>query len=147
MGFILSILIVNFYLKTCCYAENSKEITYKLPTVGISVLVRNKGHTLPYFLTCINNLDYPKDRLYLWIYSDYNEDNSVEILEKWHSIYTSKFKNVYITANTTNGPLHSDEKSTIHWSLEHFKHVIRLREEALDFARRKWVDYLFGWND
>lgn len=143
MGFILSILIVNFYLKTCCYAENSKEITYKLPTVGISVLVRNKGHTLPYFLTCINNLDYPKDRLYLWIYSDYNEDNSVEILEKWHSIYTSKFKNVYITANTTNGPLHSDEKSTIHWSLEHFKHVIRLREEALDFARRKWVDYLF----
>lgn len=40
--------------------------TFKWPTVGISVLVRNKAHTLPYFLSSLVELDYPKDRLYIW---------------------------------------------------------------------------------
>lgn len=51
-------------LHECICEENENK--YKMPTVGISVLVRNKAHTLPYFLTCIKNLDYPKDRVYVW---------------------------------------------------------------------------------
>lgn len=38
----------------------------KLPTVLIVTLVRNKAHTLPYFLTYLNRLDYPKNRISLW---------------------------------------------------------------------------------
>ena len=37
-----------------------------LPTVVISTLVRNKAHTLPWFLGLIEKLDYPKDRIALW---------------------------------------------------------------------------------
>ena len=36
------------------------------PTVMIAVLVRNKAHTLPWFLYYIQNLDYPKQRIRLW---------------------------------------------------------------------------------
>lgn len=36
------------------------------PTVVIAVLVRNKGHTLPYFLNYIQQLNYPKSRITLW---------------------------------------------------------------------------------
>jgi len=36
------------------------------PTVFIAVLVRNKGHTLPYFLTLLEKLDYPKERIAIW---------------------------------------------------------------------------------
>jgi collagen beta-1,O-galactosyltransferase len=35
-------------------------------TVVIAILVRNKAHTLPYFLTLLERLDYPKDRISLW---------------------------------------------------------------------------------
>lgn len=35
-------------------------------TVVIAFLVRNKAHTLPYFLTLLERLDYPKDRISLW---------------------------------------------------------------------------------
>lgn len=38
----------------------------KSNTVVIAILVRNKAHILPYFLTCLERLDYPKDRLLLW---------------------------------------------------------------------------------
>lgn len=38
----------------------------KRNTVVIAILVRNKAHILPYFLTCLERLDYPKDRLLLW---------------------------------------------------------------------------------
>lgn len=38
----------------------------KLPTVLIVTLFRNKAHTLPYFLTYLEQLDYAKDRITLW---------------------------------------------------------------------------------
>lgn len=36
------------------------------PTVLVTLLVRNKAHTLPYFLKLFEELDYPKSRLTLW---------------------------------------------------------------------------------
>lgn len=53
-----------FIFMCTCFAE--KKFQNKLPTVGISVLVRNKAHILPYFFSSLYNLDYPKDRIYLW---------------------------------------------------------------------------------
>jgi hypothetical protein len=43
--------------------QNDREI---LPTVLIACLVRNKAHTLPYFLSALENLDYPQDRISIW---------------------------------------------------------------------------------
>lgn len=37
-----------------------------LPAVLIACLVRNKAHTLPYFLSALENLDYPQDRISIW---------------------------------------------------------------------------------
>uniref|UniRef100_A0A2A4JRR4 Glycosyl transferase family 25 domain-containing protein n=1 Tax=Heliothis virescens TaxID=7102 RepID=A0A2A4JRR4_HELVI len=145
MNFIIFVLLLNFVCGSFhfCNGEEVKKVRNKLPTVGISVLVRNKAHTLPYFFSCIDNLDYPKKRLYLWIHSDFNEDKSIEIIQKWADKYASQYNGVYITTNSSSGIRHSDETSSIHWSSEHFKHVIRLREEALQFARKMWADYLF----
>ena len=38
----------------------------KRPSVLIGILARNKAHTLPYSLSFLENLDYPKDRIALW---------------------------------------------------------------------------------
>lgn len=35
-------------------------------TVFVAILVRNKAHTLPYFFSALESLDYPKDRMHLW---------------------------------------------------------------------------------
>lgn len=38
----------------------------KLPTILIVTLFRNKAHTMPYFFTYLNRLEYPKQRISLW---------------------------------------------------------------------------------
>ncbi|CAH0745873.1 unnamed protein product [Diatraea saccharalis] len=136
----LGSVVLLFFSCRCDQIYNN---VYKWPSIGISVLVRNKAHTLPYFLTCLHNLDYPKDRLYLWIYSDFNEDNTIEILEKWVKKHALEYNGIVLTTNSSSGALHSDEKQSTHWSPEHFRHVIKLREEALGFVRRLWADYIF----
>lgn len=38
----------------------------KQPTILIVTLFRNKAFTMPHFLTYLNQLEYPKDRIILW---------------------------------------------------------------------------------
>lgn len=39
---------------------------YEQPTVLITLLVRNKAHILPLFLSYLEQLDYPKQRIAIW---------------------------------------------------------------------------------
>lgn len=48
------------------------------PTVFIAILARNKAHTLPYFLTLIDRLDYPKERIAIWYELSENHDYSID---------------------------------------------------------------------
>lgn len=36
------------------------------PKVMITILARNSEHSLPFYLGCIERLDYPKDRIVIW---------------------------------------------------------------------------------
>jgi len=47
-------------------AEETSEQTPRAPTVFLAILARNTAHTLPYFFSYIDKLDYPKDRMYIW---------------------------------------------------------------------------------
>lgn len=115
---------------------------YKKPSILIVTLVRNKAHTLPLFLTHLEQQEYPKSRISLWIITDHNEDNSREILESW----LKKVKNSYhsIHYQYDDGErLRKSESNLTHWSHERFLDIIRMKEEALDYARDSWVDYVF----
>ncbi|XP_046603252.1 glycosyltransferase 25 family member [Neodiprion virginianus] len=113
----------------------------KQPTVLIATLVRNKAHTLPYFLTLIENLDYPKDRISLWIQSDNNVDNTVDLLKTWLETEEKKYHKVYFTYDE-NSRGFEGEKGIADWNNARFNHVINLREEALANARNIWADFL-----
>ncbi|XP_022122338.2 glycosyltransferase 25 family member [Pieris rapae] len=115
----------------------------KWPTIVITSLVRNKENALPYFLSCLQKIDYPKDRIIIWFYSDYNSDNSDNILKEWISSHSSEYHEIHISTNTTTALLHPDQETITHWSALRYQHVIQLREKALNFARNVWADYLF----
>ena len=46
-------------------SENTKAPTRR-STVFVAILARNTAHTLPYFFSYIDRLDYPKDRMHIW---------------------------------------------------------------------------------
>ena len=43
-----------------------EEEIQRAPTVFLAILARNTAHTLPYFFSYIDRLDYPKNRMYIW---------------------------------------------------------------------------------
>jgi collagen beta-1,O-galactosyltransferase len=41
---------------------------------------------------------------------------------------------------------HIDENGIADWTSSRFEHIIKLREEVLNYARNMWADYLFVCN-
>ncbi|XP_063244835.1 glycosyltransferase 25 family member-like isoform X2 [Bacillus rossius redtenbacheri] len=140
----LNFVIVTLLLFVSIDAESSS-IVYekKQPSVVIAFLVRNKAHTLPYFLTLLERLDYPKERISLWIRSDHNEDKTLEILKKWLSSVESDYHSINAELLSSPPKRLKDEMGPAHWSASRFMHVIQLREEALMSARQLWAEYLW----
>ncbi|XP_052221589.1 glycosyltransferase 25 family member-like isoform X2 [Dreissena polymorpha] len=112
------------------------------PTVMIATLVRNKAHVLPYFFGLVEKLDYPKDRISLWIRSDHNEDNSTSMVSTWIKAVEHLYNNVEFVYDDSYTK-YEDAKSPCDWSDQRFKHVMHLRDKALHAARLQWADYLF----
>lgn len=116
--------------------------TFLPPTVVVAILVRNKAHTLPWFLGRFEQLDYPKDRITLWIRSDHNIDNSTAILKEWVSGVKSLYHHIDLKVDGKQKG-YTDERSTCDWTEKRFTNVINLRQKAVDYARKAWADFLF----
>ncbi|CAH0547323.1 unnamed protein product [Brassicogethes aeneus] len=131
---------VLVYLCLICMFVECYSSDFKKPTIVFSILVRNKAHTLPYFLTAIENLNYPKHRISLWIRSDHNVDNGIEILKIWIEVNKLNYHSIHTHFEEENY-IFPEESGLGHWSIDRFKHVISLKENALSFARKNWADY------
>ncbi|KAG8225161.1 hypothetical protein J437_LFUL002861, partial [Ladona fulva] len=143
----LSMFYILLILSSLSYFSNSEDIPVKPkkrdPTVVIAILARNKAHTLPFFLTLLEGLDYPKSRISLWIRSDHNEDQTLEVLKTWLESSQSSYHSTNIILTDSPPGRHPDEKGLGHWPQSRFKHVIQMREEALEYARKIWADYIW----
>jgi len=129
----------------CLCGSNDSDV--KAPSVFISILVRNKAHTLPYFLSLLDNINYPKDRITLYIRSHHNSDASLEILEKWlDSIGTkNQYHNIIKEFEGCKYPcLLPGENSPVGWNKYKFTYIMNSRQRALNLARVHWADYF--WN-
>jgi collagen beta-1,O-galactosyltransferase len=115
---------------------------YKKPSVLVVSLIRNKAHTLPMFLSYLEEQDYPKDRISLWMVTDHNEDNSQEILEVWLRRARDLYHSVHYQFDDSE-KIRKEETNLTHWPEERFLELIRMKEEALNFGRRSWADYVF----
>eukprot|EP00088_Acartia_fossae_P025449 TRINITY_DN26283_c0_g1_i2.p1 TRINITY_DN26283_c0_g1~~TRINITY_DN26283_c0_g1_i2.p1 ORF type:complete len:617 (-),score=139.72 TRINITY_DN26283_c0_g1_i2:196-2046(-) len=137
----LSLFLLSVVL---CEDESSE---WKDPTVFITILVRNKAHVLPYFLSLLYNLNYPKDRIILYFKSHDNSDNSLEILEEWVEKVNRehKYHSIIKELETCSGGcLLAGETSPVGWNDAKFQHIMTVRQNALDLARFYWSDYM--WN-
>ena len=73
--------------------------------------------------------------------SDNNVDRSIEILNKWISLEGEKYHSLNVQLNATSTGF-EDERTIADWSPRRFAHVIDLREQALNYARAIWADFI-----
>ncbi|XP_043075611.1 procollagen galactosyltransferase 2 [Puntigrus tetrazona] len=112
------------------------------PKVVIAVLARNSEHSLPYFLGCIERLDYPKDRISIWAAADHNIDNTTAVLHEWLSGAERSYHSVHLQTEEKEDSGYVGELGPKHWPETRFSHVMKLRQAALTSARARWADYI-----
>ncbi|XP_036940548.1 procollagen galactosyltransferase 2-like [Acanthopagrus latus] len=123
------------------HLQQQPESSLLKPTVMITILARNAQHSLPYFLGCIERLDYPKERISLWAASDHSVDNSTALLQEWlrgvqHLYHSVEWRPV------EQPSFYADELGPKHWPVSRFTQVMKLKQAALTAARRLWTDYV-----
>ncbi|XP_051742076.1 procollagen galactosyltransferase 1 isoform X1 [Ctenopharyngodon idella] len=119
----------------------SPESPILAPRVMITLICRNAQHSLPHFLGTIDRLNYPKDRIALWVATDHNIDNTTYLLRDW-LINVQKLYH-YVEWRPKEEPReYHNEEGPKEWTNERYAYVMRLRQAALESAREMWADYL-----
>lgn len=75
------------------------------------------------------------------IKSDQNQDKSLEIMNKWIASVEKSYHHIY--HELTASPNAADDRIPTNWTQERFKHIINLREEALNKGREIWADFVW----
>ncbi|BHF69093.1 hypothetical protein SprV_0301213400 [Sparganum proliferum] len=109
------------------------------PSVSVGILVRNKAHSLPFFLGHLERLDYPKQRMHLYIKIDNTFDNSQHIIEEWLRQVRHLYHSVDLELQDEE-----DAETEPNWTEQHYRQLIRLRQKALDRARSVWADFFLS---
>lgn len=111
------------------------------PALVIALLARNAAHALPYSLGALERLHYPKERISIWCVTDHNEDSTVAVLRPWLESVRPLYRSV--VWRVQEAPRwYSEETGPKQWPKERYEHVMKLRQEALDYARENKADYI-----
>uniref|UniRef100_A0A336M109 CSON006145 protein n=1 Tax=Culicoides sonorensis TaxID=179676 RepID=A0A336M109_CULSO len=112
-----------------------------MPSVLIVTLIRNKAHTLPYFFSYLENQDYAKNKISLWMKSDHNEDDSIKITKAWIDSVKDLYQKIDFQYESVPTRRNS-ERNSFHWTEERYVDVIKMKEEGLEFGRENAFDYV-----
>lgn len=109
------------------------------PPVVVAILAKDKSDFLPQYLQCLEEQTYPKNKIHLWIRSNNNNDNTVNILKEW----VSKVKYTYasIKEDYSNVPEPVQTYAQHEWNVVRFKVLGRIRQASVQYAIEKKAHY------
>ncbi|MCK4934113.1 MAG: glycosyltransferase family 2 protein [Simkaniaceae bacterium] len=109
-------------------------------TVFIPILARNKAHLLPTYLQCIENLDYDKKLITLYINTNNNSDDTQKFLEEWLEKKGALYGAVIFESHEI-----PDLKETKphEWNTERWNVLGTIRNRSLQIAKNRGCDYYF----
>lgn len=110
------------------------------PSILLAVLARNKAHTLPTYLNCINNLEYDKKKISLYINTNNNVDNTENILKNWITAHKHEYASIEFEIGHVDN-LDSDRPHE--WNTTRLKALALIRNKSLKQAIDKKVDFYF----
>ena len=110
------------------------------PSVLLAILARNKAHTLPYYLECIENFQYDKQSIVVYINTNNNEDATQEILQAWADKHKNDYRLIVFEEHQVDGL----EPTRAHqWSSERLKLLGSIRNKSLQMTKKYGCDYYF----
>uniref|UniRef100_A0A3B1IR18 Cerebral endothelial cell adhesion molecule n=1 Tax=Astyanax mexicanus TaxID=7994 RepID=A0A3B1IR18_ASTMX len=136
-------LFLAFTGSKCYFSEENytEESKMQQPTVVIAIIARNAAHSLPYYLGALERLNYPKDRISIWAATDHNTDNTTAILREWLTVMQQFYH--YVEWRPMDKPTsYAGELGPKHWTNGRYEYLMKLKQAALNFAKKRWADYI-----
>lgn len=116
-------------------------ITSLLPHICLALLVKQKETTLHLTLRSVDELDYPKDRISLYIRTNNNTDRTQELLEEWIEVHRTEYKDIFYDPSNVEEKVEDFE---VHeWNAIRFKVLGKIRNESMKYAVTIKSDFYF----
>ena len=77
------IVILIFFSTHCSSIVQASVKNDSSEYVTIAILAKDKAHTLPLYLKCLERQTWPASNTYLYIRTNNNNDETVQILRDW----------------------------------------------------------------
>src|ERR1051326_581638 len=103
-----------------------------LPTITMAILAKDKARVLPLYLRCLEALDYPKDRISLFVRTNDNTDDTEAILRSWLDRHRAAYAAVAFLAASLDPGLRG--LGVHEWTRRRFVVLNQIREQALRAA-------------
>lgn len=109
-------------------------------TVLLAILARNKAHVLPTYLKHIEQLDYDKKLITVYINTNNNEDETQEILEEWIKKNSASYQKIVFESHD----IPNLETTNPHeWTSQRWRKLGEIRNQSLKKTREYGCDYYF----
>jgi len=111
------------------------------PTVLWAVIAKDAENLLPLYLKCILEQTYPKERIYLHIRTNDNNDGTESVLQDFIQSHGETFMGISFNSESITKELQGFDLHE--WNGTRLRVMARLRQESIDYARENDFDYYF----
>jgi len=111
-------------------------------TVFISVLTRNHGKFLPHYFRSLEEMDYDKKNIVIYINTNNNDDDTMGFLTSWIGQNYFKYRNIIFEKGIDDPKITKD----LYWDHDdnrRLKKMASIRNRSLDICRLEKTDYYF----
>jgi hypothetical protein len=111
-------------------------------TVFLTILARNKAHMLPYYLQCIDKIDYDKRLITVYINTNNNSDDTEEVLLEWAEKHKDEYNHILFETHEVE-ELAQENTLPHEWTTQRLRVLGAIRNRSLDIAEAFECDYYF----
>lgn len=111
-----------------------------IDTITLAILAKDKEHTLPLYLSCIEQQTWPAHKTNLYIRTNNNNDETAAVLRQWVEKIKDNYAEIYFDDTDFVEPL---EKYGQHeWNAERFRILGKIRQESVNWAQSRNSHYV-----
>jgi SAM-dependent methyltransferase len=111
------------------------------PRVLMAILAKQKEPVLPFYLECIEALEYPKSAISLYVRTNNNTDRTGETLRQWVERVGPQYEHVEF--DDTDVPDEVQRFDVHEWNPLRFKVLAGIRQESVERAVERDCDFYF----
>lgn len=111
------------------------------PEILLAILARDKESCLDLYLNCIKGLDYPKDKICIYIRTNNNQDNTLGILKLFVEENSQYYANIEFDSTEESDELNDHRHHD--WNYLRFKVLGKIRNESIHKTLEHKCDFYF----